>query len=389
MKDHRGDIEAIGRIDAIPTMLDVICRTTGMGFAAVARVTEDRWIACQVLDLIAFGLTAGDELEVESTICHEIRQTQAPVVINHVAQSDLYRDHATPLRYGFQSYISVPIRTSDGAFFGTLCAIDPRPARVENPETIGMFELFAQLIARQLEADEQLLSAHRQIADQQSLAQLREQFIAVLGHDLRNPIASIDAGTRTLARTPLDERAAAVLNLMQGSVRRMKGLIDDLMDFARGRLGGGLALHISAEEPLGPVLEQVISELRSVHPEIAIATIGDCGAPFACDRQRIGQLLSNLLGNALTHGAQGGRVEIEARRQPGEFTLAVRNTGPKIAATALDGLFEPFVRAQADSGEQGLGLGLYIAAQIAQAHGGRIDVSSTDAETVFTFRMPC
>ena len=82
-------------------------------------------------------------------------------------------------------------------------------------------------------------------------------------------------------------------------------------------------------------------------------------------------------------------MEIEARRQPGEFTLAVRNTGPKIAATALDGLFEPFVRAQADSGEQGLGLGLYIAAQIAQAHGGRIDVSSTDAETVFTFRMPC
>ena len=78
------------------TILDVVCRTTGMGFAAVARVTEDRWIACQVLDHMAFGLMPGGELKVETTICHEIRQNRQPVVIDHVAESALYCAHHTP-----------------------------------------------------------------------------------------------------------------------------------------------------------------------------------------------------------------------------------------------------------------------------------------------------
>jgi hypothetical protein len=145
--DFQADIDAVGRIDAVSTILDVVCRSTGMGFAAVARVTEERWIACQVLDNIHFGLEPGGELKVESTICHEIRQNHQAVIINCVAENPTYRDHHTPRQYGFQSYISMPIVLKDGTFFGTLCAIDPRPARLENPETIGMFKLFAELIA--------------------------------------------------------------------------------------------------------------------------------------------------------------------------------------------------------------------------------------------------
>src|ERR1700753_771765 len=88
--DLKADISAIGRIDAVPTILDVVCRTTGMGFAAVARVTEERWIACSVLDNIDFGLEAGGELKVESTICHEIRQHREPVIIDNVAEDAAY-----------------------------------------------------------------------------------------------------------------------------------------------------------------------------------------------------------------------------------------------------------------------------------------------------------
>src|SRR5580700_6264963 len=118
--DYQADIAAIGRIDAVPTILEVVCRTTGMGFAAVARVTEDRWIACSVKDDIAFGLQPGGELKVETTICHEIRQSGEPVIINHVAESMVYCRHPTPAMYGFQSYISMPIVLPDGTFFGTL-----------------------------------------------------------------------------------------------------------------------------------------------------------------------------------------------------------------------------------------------------------------------------
>src|ERR1700689_2871901 len=119
-QDFQTDIESVRRIKAVPTILDVVCRTTGMGFAAVARVTQDRWVACSVLDEIDFGLKPGGELQVEKTICHEIRLSREAVVIDNVAQDAAWCRHATPAMYGFQSYISVPIILSDGSFFGTL-----------------------------------------------------------------------------------------------------------------------------------------------------------------------------------------------------------------------------------------------------------------------------
>src|SRR6202012_3968906 len=108
------DVEAVGRIPAVPTILDVVCRTTGMGFAAIARVTEDKWIACSVKDDILFGLLPGGELQVETTICHEIRQSGEAVVIDHVDDDPNFCGHPTALMYGFQSYISMPILKRDG-----------------------------------------------------------------------------------------------------------------------------------------------------------------------------------------------------------------------------------------------------------------------------------
>ncbi len=148
--DFNQDIAAVHSIKAIPTILDIVCRTTGMRFAAVARVTENRWIACNVRDDIAFGLEPGEELKVETTICHEIRQSGQAVIIDHVAADLAFCAHHTPAMYGFQSYISLPIRLADGTFFGTLCAIDPEPHRLNTPETIGMFEMFAEVIGDHL-----------------------------------------------------------------------------------------------------------------------------------------------------------------------------------------------------------------------------------------------
>ena len=127
-----------------------------MGFAAVARVTDDRWIACSVKDDIAFGLQPGGELKVETTLCHEIRQSGTAVVIDHVAEDQAYCAHHTPSMYGFQSYISMPIALPNGSFFGTLCAIDPRPARVNTPEIVGMFRMFAELIGFHLDANQRV-----------------------------------------------------------------------------------------------------------------------------------------------------------------------------------------------------------------------------------------
>ena len=157
--EFQDDLDAIARIDAVPLILDVLCRSTGMGFAAIARVTEDRWIICQARDQIAFGLTVGGELAVGTTICREVRERCEPIVIEHVAEDAQFHDRPMLAMYGFQSYVSMPIVRRTGDFFGTLCVIGPQPAKVNTPETIGTFRLFAELIAFHLDADERLAAA--------------------------------------------------------------------------------------------------------------------------------------------------------------------------------------------------------------------------------------
>lgn len=382
------DIAAVGSITAIPTILDIVCRTTGMRFAAVARVTEDRWIACSVRDDLAFGLQSGGELRVEDTLCHEIRQMGQAVIIDNVAEDATYCRHHTPRIFGLQSYISMPIRLADGSFFGTLCAIDPEPRRLNTPETIDMFEMFADIIGSHLSAIDRIKATESHLLDERKTSVLREQFIAVLSHDLRNPLAAISGGMRLLRKTPLNDQARAVVGMVEGSVERMAGLIDNVMDFARGRLGGGLTLARDADVPVEAMVRQVVAEFHSSDPGHVIETRFALTAPVDGDRRRIAQLTSNLLGNALMHGAKGQPIRIGARTANGWFELYVANSGDPIAPGILNDIFEPFTRGTHAPHRQGLGLGLYIAHEIAFAHGGTLEVESTPAETRFTFRMP-
>jgi len=383
-------IQAIARIDAVPSILEVCCRVTGMGFAAVARVTESEWTACAVRDEIDFGLGVGGRLEVQTTLCDEVRGQRETIVFDNAAEDPKYADHHTPRLYGLQSYISTPIMRSDGSFFGTLCAIDPNPHHVSKKETVETFKLFAQLIAAQLDADERLAASETALLDQTAAAVLQDQFIAVLGHDLRNPLAGADAGALLLQRMDLPDKAQSIIGAIRASHARMGRLIEDVLDFARGRLGGGVSIQPKALSDLAEALEQVVQEMRTAHPQRTIATDLTITHPVAVDRDRLGQLLSNLLGNALTHGAPEGEIRVTAVISEGLFELAVSNPGDPIPEHVMPGLFEPFHRGGgADKGNRdGLGLGLYIASQIAQAHGGMLEVTSDADETTFRFRMP-
>jgi phosphoserine phosphatase RsbU/P len=226
------------------------------------------------------------------------------------------------------------------------------------------------------------------LKDERETSELREQFIAVLGHDLRNPLASISAGARILLRQPKDETETTVLQMMQTTVTRMSGLIDNVLDFARGRLGGGITLNRDVSRPLQPVLQQVVDELRTAAPHRVIESDFRISSPVNCDRSRIGQMVSNLLGNALTHGSPEQPVKVVASTENGMFELWVANAGEPIPQAAIANLFQPFFRGQVRASLQGLGLGLYIASEIATAHEGTLTVASTAEETRFTFRMP-
>ena len=388
MNDIPNDIKVIGSIPAVPAILDVVCKTTGMGFAAVARVTEEKWVACYVQDHIQFGLKPGDELKLETTICHEIRQMRRAVIIDHVDKDDIYRDHHTPRMYGFQSYISVPIFLADGQFFGTLCAIDPHPCELKKPEIGAMFKLFAELIAFHFDALQTLAKVEGHLLEEREASVLREQFIGVLGHDLRTPLGAISMGATLLKDGPLDEEQSQTVDMMERSVTRMSDLINDAMDFTRGRLGGGIALETKVEQPIEPVLSQVIEEARSHWPNQEIQVHLELSVAVQFDRKRIAQLFTNLLSNAMVHGTPGTPVKISATSKDGIFELSVSNSAPPIPSNVMSRLFEPFSRGGSGDYRDGLGLGLYIASQIAKSHGGTLKACSTADETRFTFEMP-
>src|SRR5580704_15033776 len=226
------------------------------------------------------------------------------------------------------------------------------------------------------------------LQDERKTSELREQFIAVLGHDLRNPLASISAGARILLRQAKGETETQVLQMMQTTVMRMSGLIDNVLDFARGRLGGGITLSRDANRPLRPVLQHVVDELRTAMPDRVIESDLEIVDSVNCDRSRISQMVSNLLGNALTHGSPDQPVKMVASTDNGMFVLWIANAGEPIPDAAMADLFQPFIRGKVRASLQGLGLGLHIASEIAKAHEGELTVTSTAEETRFTFLMP-
>jgi GAF domain-containing protein len=130
--------------DRLRAMLRKICDTTGMGFSAIAHVTEQRWIACLVEDRVDFGLDPGDELRIRETICDEIRDSGEAVVFDDASDDIKWSRHPVPVIYGFKSYCSFPVYLEDGSFFGTLCAIDPARRRVEDEAVVEMFSAFAR-----------------------------------------------------------------------------------------------------------------------------------------------------------------------------------------------------------------------------------------------------
>ena len=387
-QDFQADIDAVQRIGAVPLILDVVCRVTGTGFAAVARVTEDRWIACSVKDDIRFGVRPGGELPVATTLCNEVRQGGKPIIIENVAEDQVYRSHHTPAMYGIQSYIAMPIVRPDGSFFGTLCAVDVKPVRFNTPEVVSMFKLFAELIGFHLDALDRLASSGAALLKAGEEVAVRERFIAALGHDLRNPLAAIEVNALFLMAAIADETVTEVANDIKGSTQRMGRMISDLLDFARGRSGASMISSRDAQAPLQPVLEQVVAELRIIFPARVIEANFRIKEPVNCDRVRVAQLLSNLLSNALAYGAKDTPVRVHGFTTSDNFELSVSNHGDPIPATAIADLFKPFSRGAVAPDPHGLGLGLYIASEIARAHNGTLTASSSHQETRFTFRMP-
>lgn len=229
---------------------------------------------------------------------------------------------------------------------------------------------------------------------EQMVKRTQNMFLAILGHDLRNPLGTITIATSYLMQAvDIPAKYVLVATKMFNSAQRMSRLINDLIDFTRTHLGRGIPVKATPAN-LARVCSDVVDEMRTLHPDQVIELAMPSSVDAIFDESRIAQVLSNLIGNAVQYGDIRERVSITLTTHGDDAVISVNNRGTAIAAKEMAAIFDPFIRVAANSGQglserNSLGIGLFIARQIAQAHSGELRVMSSEGDgTTFTLTFP-
>jgi signal transduction histidine kinase len=287
-----------------------------------------------------------------------------------------------------RTWLSTPLKV--GARVVGVLGLSFASLRRFSAQEMAHLESLCGLCAQALERARLYEEERRAKDEARQRSELEQQYLGVVSHDLRNPLASISLGARTLQRLerPAPETVLRTAGRIAHSADTMGRMVSDLLDFTRGRLGGGLPLDRTHND-LVLLCQEVIEEFSVTHPDRRILLEGDARCEGWWDGERMRQVLSNLLSNALRHSRPGTAVSVRTRALQGEVELAVSNEGEPIPSELLPVLFEPFRRGLSAFRPAGsLGLGLFIVHQVVTGHGGRVEVGSAGGVTSFTVRVP-
>ncbi|WP_289062716.1 ATP-binding protein [uncultured Zobellia sp.] len=394
------DIEDIQSISIVPTILDVVCRATGMGFAAIARVTDETWVTCGVLDAIPFGLSVGDELEIETTFCKQVRESDKLVVIDHVEQDKVYHNHPIPAQYGFQSYISVPIVRKNGEFFGTLCALDPKPNKVNNPEIIAMFSMFTELIAFHLDALETMRRQDTAIK-KKDVELATYDFIS--SHDLQEPLRKIQILTSTLEKKEeknLSEKGKKYFKSIKKAATRMRNILNDLLTYSETEFKPKSFKELDLNVLVNRAKTRLSTQLEESN---AIINTNDLCTLNIVPIQ-MEQLFYNLFANSLSFRSDKRPllIEVDSKQGLGQSfgvqgleeakmycEITVKDNGMGFDQQYSEKIFDIFQRLKSKENDKSTGIGLSIVRRIVENHNGKIiAIGKPDHFAIFKIYLP-
>lgn len=265
----------------------------------------------------------------------------------------------------------------------------------------SVISLWEQSLPELTDADRGDLTRFNEAVDQALTASLtrftrklntyRDLFLAILGHDLRNPIGAVEMSGTVLVRSP-DPAVSRAGSRILSCTTRMKRMLSDLLDLTRTRLGAGIPI-CPAPTDLVTVSRQVIDEIQMSNPERTVRFESRGRFHGTWDADRIAQVLSNLLSNAIQHGSESTPITLVLRDEGPDVAISVHNEGPAITQKEIGSIFEPLVRKPTGAADErassSLGLGLFVVREIVNAHGGEIRVTSSKTRgTTFEVRLP-
>jgi len=361
-----------------------------MRFAAIARVTNNKWVACSVRDEVQFGLQAGGELKIETTLCNEIRDHRQAVIIDDVEEDPQYYNHHTPKIYGLKSYISFPIILKDGSFFGTLCAIDSRPAQVNNPKVIGIFTMLAELLSFHLQSLDLLERSYQSNIDlhkmNNSLTKVNQEldnFVYTASHDLKSPISNIEGLLEVLteeltAENFNREQINKIVYLMKSSVNSFNLTLQDLTAVVETATITSLdekSEEINIFEIVKSVEQDLIRLIEASQAKVEVFSKDN--HVLYSSKKNMKSILYNLISNAIKYRspARTPQVLVKLEEINGKSHLSVTDNGLGIPLDMQDQVFIMFKRFH--SHVEGSGLGLYIVKRMVDNMNGQIQVTST------------
>ena len=319
-----------------------------------------------------------------------------PLLINNASNDSRFSEHPGFLLHGIESYIAVPLHRTDGSYFGTLCALDPLPANLSEDD-FAIFQLLSQLIAFELEAEE---TRQKQEAQMRSL----EDFISIAAHDLRQPLTVLYGNAQILERSIKNgdmSKVAERTETLLAQTRRAIRMSDLLLDIAHIEAGNLVLTRASFD--LAVLARMSLDDIQAISPQRSLLFEGPSKLMVYADEQRLAEILRNLLDNAINYAPAGpitlqvGVVATDDVMYPGDtgsgsVIVSVSDHGPGVEESELTKLFERQYRAVAatNRGISGSGLGLYISARIAQAHGGTMWAEHTlGGGLTVRFSLPC
>ena len=401
------------RLAALPSVLKALRGLTQTRFAALVRLTDQKWQACLVDDHASLGIRAGDVFPIEDTLCAQVREIHAPVNQPSVGPDMAGENTAHMARaLGIRCHFSYPVFAADGAFFGALCLMDTTPHEPLSSAVVDAVAAFSQLVGTALSrtgraASQDLPMGKASTAPDVGSTQaakapapaavpaaaeaepsVQARVLSVMGHDLRNPMHSLMAAIEMIQLKPMEPRLERLMGMVQGSASRLSELARQTLDFTRLQMLGELPIQVMPSHDPVSGIKAVIEHVRASYPQREVQEdLQNC--PSAdIDPGRVDQALSSVLTHAIKHCGADQQVGVRALGRDGRLIVEVSVPGYILDAALLPHLFNPFAQRDGTAQTAHLGVGLYLARATALAHGGDLVARQTGTEVGFIFSLP-